>query len=264
MEEQDVEALEGGGVDAAEVGGDHSAGLGAEELRPRGPGPVRRGIDPGVAEDLPHARRCDFVAESGQFAVDAPVAPGGVLAGHAQGEPADLGVHGWPSPSRGGGLGPPARDEAAMPPNDGGRLHDEEHVAEARPVDDSGEHGEDGAVGLGEPRSGDLSLQDEDLVAQGEDLGVALVAGGEQPTEAAQHQTGDRGDEVHGGGDGIGVSPPVRSAVFVSQAGRRRRREALGSWSVAVRRHLVEGRGSARGAPFRPVRAVATEVPGAA
>lgn len=101
-------------------------------------------------------------------------------------------------------MGPAAGDEAAMPPDDRGRLHDEEHVAQARPVDRSGQHGEDGSVRLGESRSVDLALQHEDLVAQGEDLGVAVVAGGEQPTEAAQHQTRDRWDEVHGVGDAAG------------------------------------------------------------
>lgn len=101
-------------------------------------------------------------------------------------------------------MGPAAGDQAAMPADDGGRLHDQEHFPQARPVDGGGQHGEDGAVVLGEARSGDLALQDKDLVAQGEDLGVALVAGGEQPTKAGQDQTRDGREEVHGGGDGIG------------------------------------------------------------
>lgn len=72
-----------------------------------------------------------------------------------------------------------------MPADDGGRLHDQEHLPQTGPVDHGRQHREDGAVRLGEDWSGDLALQDEDLVAQGEDLGVALVAGGEQPAEAA-------------------------------------------------------------------------------
>lgn len=97
-------------------------------------------------------------------------------------------------------LGPAAGDEAAVPPDDVGRLNDEEHVAEVGPVDRRGEHGEDGALGLVERRSGDLALQHEDLVTQGEDLGVAFVAGGEQPTEAAHDQPGQSRHETHGRG----------------------------------------------------------------
>mgnify|MGYP000993723073 CR=1 FL=1 len=128
-EEQDVEALEGGGVDTAEVGDDHGSGLGADELRPGGPGPVGGGVDAGVAEDLPHARGGDLVAQAGQFAVDAPVAPRRVLAGHGDGESADLRMHRRPPPSRGVGLGPAAGDEAAVPADHRRRLHDEEPSA---------------------------------------------------------------------------------------------------------------------------------------
>jgi len=35
-------------------------------------------------------------------------------------------------------------------------------------------------------------LQDEDLVAQGEDLGVSLVAGSNQPAQAGHDQPGQR------------------------------------------------------------------------
>jgi hypothetical protein len=95
-------------------------------------------------------------------------------------------------------VGPAAGDEAAVPADDGGRLHDQEHVAEPGPVERGGQHGEDGAVGLGECRSGDLALQHEDLVAQGEDLGVPLVTGGEQPSKAGHDQPGQSRHETHG------------------------------------------------------------------
>jgi len=108
-----------------------------------------------------------------------------------------------------------------VPPDDGGRLHDEEHVAETGPVERGGQHGEDGAVGLVEPRSGDLALQHEDLVAQGEDLGVTLIAASEQPTQAVEDQTGDRGDEVHGVDDGS-------HAPLVRVPRRARHREGSG------------------------------------
>ena len=49
------------------------------------------------------------------------------------------------------------------------------------------EHGQDGPVRRGEPRPLDLSLQDENLMAKGEDLGVTLVTGYQQ-----QSETGDQ------------------------------------------------------------------------
>ena len=48
-------------------------------------GAVRRGVDAGGPEDLPDRGGGDAVAEADEFAVDAPVAPRRVLAGHAPG-----------------------------------------------------------------------------------------------------------------------------------------------------------------------------------
>ena len=42
-DEQDVEPSQGCGVNACEVGGGDGGGLGADELDPRGPGPVESG-----------------------------------------------------------------------------------------------------------------------------------------------------------------------------------------------------------------------------
>ena len=60
-----------------------------------------------------------------------------------------------------------------------------------------GENSEDRAVGVGELCSGDLALQNEDLVAQGEDLGVAGVAGGEQPPESGQNEASQSREQGH-------------------------------------------------------------------
>jgi hypothetical protein len=74
----------------------------------------------------------------------------------------------------------------------------------------------------------DLALQHQDLVAQGEDLGVSLVASREQPSEPADDEVTDCRDEVHrwqtvpthAAGNsrkhnGDGFPAPTRSGGFV-------------------------------------------------
>ncbi len=56
-------------------------------------------------------------------------------------------------------------DEASVPVDHGGWLGDQHHASEPGPVD--------------------LSLQNEDLMAEGEDLGVTLVAGHQQQPETS-------------------------------------------------------------------------------
>ena len=60
-----------------------------QERPPGLPGPPGCGIDARVLEDLPHRRRRDLVAQAGQLAVDAPVAPARVIPGHLQHQRAD-------------------------------------------------------------------------------------------------------------------------------------------------------------------------------
>ena len=55
--------------------------------------------------------------------------------------------------------------------------------SEPAPVEGTRQHGQDRPVGRGEPRSLDLALEDEDLMAKSEDLGVTLVTGHEQQPE---------------------------------------------------------------------------------
>ena len=94
--EQDAESAEQGGVDAGEVGGDDAGCLGADELEPGWSGPMTGGVDSTGAEDLPHGRRCQLVAEPDEFAVDAPIAPVRVLAGELDDQLPELGVDRWP------------------------------------------------------------------------------------------------------------------------------------------------------------------------
>ena len=71
-------------------------------------------------EDFPDRRGADLVAESGEFAVDAPIAPRRVLGGQAKDQSADAGGDGG---SAGAGLrgGPAASEELAVPAQDRGR-----------------------------------------------------------------------------------------------------------------------------------------------
>jgi len=79
-------------------------------------------------------------------------------------------------------------DETAVPADDRRGLHDEEHLAKAQAAEHPGQHREDCPVGLGELCSFDLALKNEQLVAQREDLGIALIARGEQPSEPARRR----------------------------------------------------------------------------
>ena len=194
-EEQDVEPSQGDGVDAAEVGGDHRLGLGADERRPCRAGAARGGFDPGAAEDFPHAGRRDPISQPAQLAVHPAVSPRRVLTGHPDCQSADLGDHRWSAGSR--GLCPVAGHEPAVPAHHSLRLHDQQDLAKPGPVEDGRQQRQDRAVGLGEPRPGKLALQHQHLVTQRQNLGVAVVTGGEQPTETTQQEPSDRRDQVH-------------------------------------------------------------------
>jgi hypothetical protein len=98
---QDEQAVQGRGLE--EFAGEQCTGPGAEEAGPSGGGAVGRGVDPGVAEDLPYGGGGDFDAEDEQFAVDTGVAPPGILAGQAQHQHADGPYGAWPSRAQGAG-----------------------------------------------------------------------------------------------------------------------------------------------------------------
>jgi len=110
-EGQQVVAAQESGVDAGEFAGD--GGLGFQELGPSYAAAVWCGIDAVVFENLPDGGCSDVVDVVGDFAVDAPVAPGGVIGGHLKGEPPDLRVGWWPSGFV-GWLGPVFGDASAV------------------------------------------------------------------------------------------------------------------------------------------------------
>jgi hypothetical protein len=69
-----------------------------------------------------------------------------------------------------------AGHETAVPAQHGLGLDNQQHFAEAGPVEHARQQGQDRAVGVGEPRQCDLALQYQDLVAQGQDLRVTVIA----------------------------------------------------------------------------------------
>ncbi len=71
--------------------------------------------------------------------------------------------------------GPVASHEAPVPADHGGRFHDQHHPLEVSPVKGPGQQGENGSVGGSEARPINLSLQNKDLMAQGENLGVLAI-----------------------------------------------------------------------------------------
>ena len=113
--DEDVEPAQEDGVDVGEVDGEDRVGLRGEELAPGRSRPLRCGVDACGLEDLPDGGGGDLMAESDQLAVNASVAPAGVLAGHPQHQIAnDLGDRwtAWCSSP----IGPASGDELGVPP----------------------------------------------------------------------------------------------------------------------------------------------------
>ena len=77
-------------------------------------------------------------------------------------------------------MGPVAGDEAAVQADHRGGLDDQQHTAEACPVEPTRQHGQARPVRRRDPGMLDLTLQDQDLMVTGEDLRVTLVAGHQQ------------------------------------------------------------------------------------
>jgi hypothetical protein len=84
--EQDVQRAEPDRLDGEEVEGQDAAGLGREELSPRGAAPARGGAETFSAKDRPNRRGGDTDAELQQLAPDPHVAPSWVLFGHSRDE----------------------------------------------------------------------------------------------------------------------------------------------------------------------------------
>ena len=109
-EEQHGQAAQEHGASVEEAGRHDGRGLGLQECPPGLPGPPGRGAAAGVFSGSATPRRRNLVAQAGQLAVDAPVSPARVIAGHRQ--------HQRPyGPSRPGPPGSAAR-EGPLPPDE--------------------------------------------------------------------------------------------------------------------------------------------------
>jgi len=167
-EEQHVVAAEQDGVDGEEVTRDDSGRLRAEKRRPGFRVASWCGLDSRPFQDRPHGRRGDGDTETGKLTVDTPVTPGGVLACEAHDDLAGLGGGGGPAgPVR---VGPVVRDEPSMPGQD--RLRADEEGRPAVAAEHASERRNEHAVGRLEAWSRYLTVQDRELMAQDEDLGV--------------------------------------------------------------------------------------------
>ena len=184
--EEHVDPFQGDrAVDVEEVHGQHGRGLRAQEPSPgRVGGPQRCRWYPPPLED-PADRGCaDAVAELEQFALDALVAPGLVLAGHPFDQRDDRWVEGWATGAV--RVGPLLGHQATVPPQDRGR-GDQAMPAQHR-GQASDERGEQGSVGpvqaglrVGSAEYGDLVAQDEELDV----LGRRCAAEQRQPARVA-------------------------------------------------------------------------------
>jgi hypothetical protein len=137
------------------------------------------------------------VAEPKEFAVDAPVAPGGVLACKANDQASEFGVD-WASASgRCWRLGPMPSHKSSVPAQDGFWFDDQKRVASTCPTPRKPDKGEDGSIGVGQPRPSDLTLENQHLVSQREDLGASGVTGGEYPPEPGENEAHRSRQEGH-------------------------------------------------------------------
>ena len=149
-------------------------------------------------EDPPHGGSPDLMAEVGEFALDAPVAPGRIVGGHADDQFADLGGGGWP-PWWPVGLGPVSCDPASVPSKQG--LGGDEPTDTSRAGERRGDGAEQCPVIVGQLRLFGLASQDGELVAEHDDLEVLRTARArseprqrrEEAVEDAKHETRDAG-----------------------------------------------------------------------
>jgi hypothetical protein len=198
-EEQDVELAEPDGVDDEGVTGDDPAGLRGEELGPGRSGASRGGIDAVALQDRPDSGRSEAVAEAGEFAVDAPVAPRRVLGGEPHDEVFSV-THdagpAWTSlridPSGGG--------EAAVPGQQ--RVGREDESVTDPPGEYPGEPGDHATVYVTELRACRGSVQDRDLVTKRDDFGfehsARFAADDHQLDDGDEQPLGDSGKSGNG------------------------------------------------------------------
>ena len=197
----------------------------ARNCRQVGPDRLRGGIDAGGLQDRPDGGGGDPVAESDELALDASVAPGGILSGHPQHQGPDRLRGGWAAglSSR---VGPAAGDEVGVPAQQGSGRH-EPQPAQTRGQQPA-QRAEDGAVEPGQRRAWVVSAQHGDLVTEHQDLDVLGCVGSGEQRQPAQHAGEQQVGESEGHSE-RSCCAGLRT-VTARSAGRRRR------WSEAMTR----------------------------
>ncbi|MFI9811355.1 hypothetical protein [Saccharothrix variisporea] len=140
-ERQRVEACAEHGVEMEEVRCDDALGLGGEELPPGRAATAGCRVDARVVQDLPDGRVGDVVAESGQFALDAPMTPSWVLPGEPQYERVDRRPGRWAPDASPRAVVPLAGHESAVPGEQGAR-RDREGLLPSATIEQLGQGGE--------------------------------------------------------------------------------------------------------------------------
>ena len=133
-----------------------------------------------------------MVPEAYEFAVDASVAPGGVLGGEVDDELSELGCDGWSSRSS-RGLCPAARDTSPVPSQEG--IGGDDPAGSSSAGERCRDGAEQGPVLVVEVGSVDLSAEDAELVAHHDEFEVFGPAGaygeprqaGDEAVENARH-----------------------------------------------------------------------------
>ena len=175
-EEQHVDPAQPHGLDAEEVTRQHLVRLGAQERRPGGPGPARRGTESSPSQDALHRARRDADAEVAQLANDAQIAPPRVLPRNTHHDVAHFFTNGRSTQL---GIGPSAPHQLSMPAQQrGGRHHKR---GPARPGKQPSQQRQHGPVRRREIRSTHLTTQHLDLMSQDRDLHVLRESRSEPP-----------------------------------------------------------------------------------
>ena len=198
--EEHVDPAKEHGVNVEEVAGKHAVCLGLAELTPGRSGAPGYGVEAGGGEEIPHGSGGNGVAESDEFAVDAPVSPGRVLVGEPQHQRADRGAGRWPAYGcRLVRVGPRAGQEFAVPAQQGSRADETERPQWAWEV--AGERCHDQPVGGLQTRPRCLTPKDSKLAAEQDEFHVLGCL-----TLAADH---DQSQEPTGQGIHEGEQHPM-------------------------------------------------------
>ncbi len=100
-----------------------------------------------------------------------------------------------------------------MPSNDRFGFDDQKRSVSVGTCHGGVEEREDRPIGVGELWPSDLTLENQDLVAESEDFGVAGVACGEEPSESAENEVHQDRQEGHERGTLLASPPPETCGI---------------------------------------------------